>query len=70
MVSAIIGAFLTVDILDFVFIYLYLGCLVGLAISMAVHRLIAMTTRESKEETGSGAKVEGKESTRGLTMEE
>ena len=48
ILSTIGGAFSAVDAQDFVFTYLFWGCLGGLGISMVLHRVMAVTAREQK----------------------
>ena len=43
MISSIGGALLTVNVQEFVFVYLFWGCLGGLVISLFLHRVGAVT---------------------------
>lgn len=49
MISAIGGAIFAVDVQDFIFTYLFWGCLGGVGISLLFHRCIAVTAQEPGE---------------------
>ena len=48
MLSSIGGALRTVNVQEFVFVYLFWGCLAGLAISLILHRVGAVTALEQR----------------------
>ena len=63
MISAIVGTLSTADVQDFVFVYLFWGCLGGLGVSIIVHRFIAVTIRKPRNGLKGGANVHKEGST-------
>lgn len=58
-ISAIAGAILAVDVQNFIFVYLFWGCLGGAALSVVFHRLIGVTAREQVTLSHGGVNVSG-----------
>ena len=66
MLSSIGGALLKVDIQEFVFIYLFWGCLGGLVISLILHRVGAVTALGQRDGLSATARMDGDGLRRGL----